>query len=82
MVASYPYDDSRTNQGSGYYSRSPDDEFFKYVSIEYSRKHLFMHEGKDLCKGDEFPDGITNGAHWYDVPGGIQIFFFDYYLLL
>ncbi len=27
-----------------------------------------MHEG-NVCKGDLFPDGITNGAEWYDVPG-------------
>ena len=70
MVASYPYDDSRSNRGSGFYSASPDDEIFKHVSRIYSQKHSFMHKGKGLCGYDDFPGGITNGAHWYETAGG------------
>lgn len=25
----------------------------------------------NACPGDTFPNGITNGAHWYDVPGNV-----------
>ena len=69
VVASYPYDDSIKHQRRGFYSEAPDDDFFKHVATIYSKNHGFMHKG-ELCNGDRFPGGITNGAHWYDVPGG------------
>ena len=71
VVASYPFDDSASHPESGYYSKSPDDAIFKELALVYSRSHTTMHLGR-ICPGDSFPDGITNGAHWYDVPGGMQ----------
>ncbi|CAF0751945.1 unnamed protein product [Brachionus calyciflorus] len=72
LVASYPYDDSNTHKQSGFYSSSPDDKVFKHLAQVYSQSHRTMHEGKSC---DEFfPGGITNGAKWYDVPGGMQDF--------
>ncbi|XP_069136324.1 carboxypeptidase D-like [Argopecten irradians] len=71
VVASYPYDDSVIHRESGYYSASPDDQIFKQVAKTYASNHKTMHKG-NLCSGDHFPDGITNGAYWYDVPGGMQ----------
>ena len=71
MVASYPFDDSATHR-SGLYSASPDDKFFKRVARIYANNHRTMRQG-NKC-GDSFPDGVTNGAKWYDVPGGMQDF--------
>ncbi len=69
VVASYPYDDSVSHITFGTNSPTPDDELFRHLAKVYASNHAFMHEGK-ACAGDgPFNDGITNGAHWYDVPG-------------
>uniref|UniRef100_U3JUJ6 Carboxypeptidase D n=1 Tax=Ficedula albicollis TaxID=59894 RepID=U3JUJ6_FICAL len=75
VVASYPYDDSPTHRLTGVYSKSADDEVFKYLAKAYASHHPIMRTGKPNCSGEEgetFPDGITNGAQWYDVEGGMQ----------
>merc|ERR1719489_754612 len=69
VVASYPFDDSVRHQ-TGFYSAAPDDAFFRQVSLLYSTHHPFMSEGRSC--GDNFANGITNGAQWYDVAGGMQ----------
>lgn len=74
VVASYPFDDSKSHQRFGYYSKSPDDAVFKHLAHVYADNHGTMHQNVDRCDGDSFPGGITNGAHWYDVPGGMQDF--------
>ncbi|KAL4223757.1 hypothetical protein ACF0H5_017223 [Mactra antiquata] len=71
VVASYPWDDSPSHKQHGVYSASPDDEVFKKLATTYSTKHLTMHKSGQRC-GDFFVNGVTNGAHWYDVPGGMQ----------
>ena len=72
VVASYPWDDSVNHKRNGFYSATPDDKFFRYVSSVYARSHANMASGTEC--GENFPGGITNGAHWYDVPGGMQDF--------
>uniref|UniRef100_A0A8C8SCC2 Carboxypeptidase D n=1 Tax=Pelusios castaneus TaxID=367368 RepID=A0A8C8SCC2_9SAUR len=75
VVASYPYDDSPMHEPSGIYSKSADDEVFKYLAKAYASNHLIMKTGTPNCPGEQyetFKDGITNGAHWYDVEGGMQ----------
>ncbi|XP_063812032.1 carboxypeptidase D [Pseudophryne corroboree] len=75
VVASYPYDDSSSHTETGFYSRSSDDKVFRYLAKAYASNHPVMKTGRPGCKGEEseyFPDGITNGAHWYDVQGGMQ----------
>lgn len=72
VVASYPYDDSPTHKPTGVYSKSADDEVFKYLAKAYASHHPIMKTGKPNCPGEEgetFPEGITNGAQWYDVEG-------------
>jgi len=62
----------------GVYSAAPDDEVFKHLAKTYANNHKTMHRNGNHC-GDTFKGGITNGAHWYDVPGkyisAILIFF-------
>jgi len=73
VVASYPFDDSPQHR-SGRYSAAPDDATFRYLASTYSRNHRFMSSNVRCEAGDNFPNGITNGAQWYDVPGGMQDF--------
>jgi carboxypeptidase D len=72
-VANYPYDNRRS--GRNVYTSSPDDDIFRQISLAYSYGHETMHLGEpcDDRGGDPgFPDGITNGAEWYNVDGGMQ----------
>lgn len=73
LVANYPYD-SRSD-GLDKYSRCPDDDIFRQLALAYSNAHTTMHLGNP-CPGEAsyttFPSGITNGAAWYNVKGGMQ----------
>ncbi|CAF1083152.1 unnamed protein product [Adineta steineri] len=71
VVASYPYDETAYHTANTY-GESPDDSLFRYIARTYATKHLTMSKS-DGC-GEKFAEGITNGAKWYDVPGGMQDF--------
>lgn len=58
IVANYPWDSK--------YDLHPLDAFVKELSQEYADRNPEMHTS------DEFPGGITNGAAWYVVRGGMQ----------
>jgi len=82
LVANYPFDLSRVPNINAY-ARSPDDVTFKYLAMSYSVPHAHMakkdHGSCDAGKSesdDEFAKhgGITNGARWYSVKGGMQDF--------
>ena len=63
LVVNYPYD----NDGLGSVnSPSPDDALFQYVSEAYSSHNLPM------WNSPRFTHGITNGAAWYSMSGGMQ----------
>lgn len=73
LVANYPYDNSA--MGMSVYTACPDDDIFQQVSLAYSYAHPTMHLGKPCPHDyDSFKDGITNGAAWYSVSGGMQDF--------
>ncbi|XP_069936705.1 carboxypeptidase D isoform X3 [Cherax quadricarinatus] len=79
VVASYPFDDTSLHKDCCYESKTPDDELFKYMASVYASKHGTMSRG-NLCPGDNFSKsgGVTNGAYWYDVEGGMQDFNYVY----
>lgn len=54
-------------------SKSPDNDLFKQLALTYAQPHPLMRDGR-ACKNDNFKQGITNGAFWYEVRGGMQDF--------
>lgn len=86
LVANYPFDDNE-NDFNDPYSRlrdssingrklnpTEDNELFRHLALVYSKAHATMHLGQPcaLFKNELFTDGITNGAQWYSVTGGMQ----------
>ena len=61
LVANYPFD----GPNSGVYSAAPDDDLFVHLSLIYADAHPNMASGG-------FSNGITNGAQWYAIFGGMQ----------
>jgi hypothetical protein len=64
LVVNYPFDANAT--GQSVYTPSPDDDFFIWVSEQYSQYNAPM------WNSPTFYHGITNGADWYVVYGGMQ----------
>ena len=76
LVANYPYDNSQS--GESVYTATADDTIFIQLSLSYSLAHPQMHLGTPVGRCVErFPNGITNGADWYSIDGGMQ----DYHYL-
>ncbi|KAG9456849.1 hypothetical protein H6P81_001357 [Aristolochia fimbriata] len=64
LVANYPWDGS-PNKRREYYT-CPDDKAFRYMASVYSSSHY------NMSQSEEFDGGITNGALWYPIYGGMQ----------
>ncbi|KAM1030314.1 hypothetical protein TB1_033530 [Malus domestica] len=64
LVANYPWDGTQDKRKD--YFACPDDETFRFLASVYSRSHYNMSLSK------EFEGGITNGAFWYPIYGGMQ----------
>jgi len=72
VVASYPYDDYRKIGQKGLH-KTEDHLFFKHLASTYANNHLSMLD-QTKCTRWYFTDGITNGAEWYPLVGGMQDF--------
>ncbi|CAL9020421.1 unnamed protein product [Prunus brigantina] len=64
LVANYPWDGTQDKRKN--YFACPDDETFRFLASVYSGSHHNMSLSK------EFEGGITNGASWYPIYGGMQ----------
>ncbi|HRX86978.1 MAG TPA: M14 family zinc carboxypeptidase [Phycisphaerae bacterium] len=71
MVCNYPYDNNP--QGTSTYTISPDDDLFIHICTLYAQSNLPM------WNSSEFLHGITNGADWYTVSGGMQDWNYRWY---
>jgi len=76
LVVNYPYDSTRSGAPRGY-SASPDDNTFRSLAHLYADAHPRMSDpNRAPCvKGESTfgeDGGITNGAAWYSVSGGMQ----------
>jgi len=63
LLVNYPYD-SHVNPNASY-SAAPDDALLIQQSLAYSVHNLPMYNGS-------YPQGISNGAAWYVIYGGMQ----------
>ncbi|KAG8225762.1 hypothetical protein J437_LFUL005721 [Ladona fulva] len=76
LVANYPYENRREAlEGErGTASLAPDDDVFQHLAKVYARTHPTMHKGIPCNNRNNlrFEDGITNGAFWYTLTGGMQ----------
>jgi hypothetical protein len=67
LVMNYPWDKKLPGDGgTGYYAMNPDDATFINNSLTYSMLNGPMYNSA------WFTNGITNGAEWYEISGGMQ----------
>ncbi|XP_061710240.1 carboxypeptidase E-like [Cydia pomonella] len=85
LVANYPYDESRSGAPVSEYSASPDDDTFRELALTYAMNHADMasprRPGCHATSADDSATynfgkqgGVTNGAAWYSLKGGMQDF--------
>ncbi|ELU07081.1 hypothetical protein CAPTEDRAFT_228238 [Capitella teleta] len=75
LVANYPYDNYANANVLPNYSATKDDDVFRYLARKFSFSHQNMFLGVPCSSNEQgFPKGITNGAAWYPVGGGMQDF--------
>lgn len=79
MDLAMSYKPSYFHLGQTQYSATPDDDLFRQISKTYSENHPKMHlanphEINCTRALKRFTDGISNGASWSPLTGGMQDF--------
>lgn len=64
VVVNYPWDNNYNHANVD--SPTPEDALFRHLSLQYSVFNSRMYNSPT------FPQGITNGADWYAISGGMQ----------
>ncbi|XP_055327803.1 carboxypeptidase M-like isoform X2 [Paramacrobiotus metropolitanus] len=72
VVASYPWDNYAGFSQVPKLTLTEDHDIFYHLATTYAQRHLHMHTG--LSCGDYFEGGVTNGAAWFPLTGGMQDF--------
>ncbi len=70
LLVNYPYDDDQ--KGAQVPAPTPDQNLFYDISLRYSMHNLPMYNEPDDPDSPDAPDGVTNGAAWYVIEGGMQ----------
>ncbi len=71
LLVNYPFDNNPG--GSSVYTASPDDDVFIWISEQYSQHN------NPMWTSSGFYHGITNGADWYAISGGMQDWSYHYH---
>lgn len=64
LVVNYPWDSNP--QGASVFSPTDDEDVLSHISLMYAQNNTPMFNSP------LFPDGITNGADWFSIRGGMQ----------
>eukprot|EP01129_Flabellula_baltica_P001678 TRINITY_DN11619_c0_g1_i1.p1 TRINITY_DN11619_c0_g1~~TRINITY_DN11619_c0_g1_i1.p1 ORF type:complete len:533 (-),score=128.60 TRINITY_DN11619_c0_g1_i1:38-1636(-) len=68
MVVNYPYDGCKDCSGGNHLSQTLDNDVFLNVSRTYADLNIPLSRNND----GSFDNGVTNGADWYVLFGGMQ----------
>ena len=66
LVANYPFDNNPS--GASVFSPTPDPDHPTFYSLSLT----YAQNNPPMDASPVFPDGVTNGADWYAITGGMQ----------
>lgn len=73
LVANYPWDNNDT--GSSVFSPTPDPDQDSFYSISLT----YAENNPPMYASPSFPNGVSNGAEWYAITGGMQDWSYAWY---